>query len=118
MIETNRTYKVEVAQGQTFMDQLQFLDEDNVPFDWTDWTGEAVISKTDQSQKWDVGLTFGENGYLTLTCETDAVGTIPAIPTEMLIITVRLVDPVTEAKEVFINGTFIVYKSAMWEESA
>ena len=33
MIETNRTYKVEVAQGQTFMDQIQFLDEDNTPFD-------------------------------------------------------------------------------------
>jgi hypothetical protein len=33
MIETNRTYKVEVAQGQTFMDQIQFLDENNTPFD-------------------------------------------------------------------------------------
>ena len=35
MIETNRTYKVEVAQGQTFMDQIQFVDENNTPFDWT-----------------------------------------------------------------------------------
>ena len=118
MIETNRTYKVEVAQGQTFMDQIQFLDENNTPFDWTGWTGEAAISKTGQSQKWDVDLTFGENGYITLRCETDAVGTTPAIPIEMLILTLRLVDPVTTAKEVFINGSFIVYKSAMWEESA
>ena len=29
-----------------------------------------------------------------------------------------LVDPDTGAKEVFINGSIVVYKSAMWEESA
>ena len=118
MIETNRTYKVEVAQGQTFMDQLQFIDEDNTPFDWTGWTGEAAITNTNQTLKWNVDLTFGENGYITLRCETDAVGTTPAIPTELLTITVRLVDPDTGAKEVFINGAIVVYKSAMWEESA
>jgi len=118
MIETNRTYKVEVAQGQTFMDQIQFLDENNTPFDWTGWTGEAAITNANQTLKWDVDLTFGENGYITLRCETDAVGTTPAIPTELLTITVRLVDPDTGAKEVFINGSIVVYKSAMWEESA
>lgn len=113
MIETNRTYKVEVAQGQTFMDQIQFLDENNTPFDWTGWTGEAAITNANQTLKWDVDLTFGENGYITLRCEID-----PVIPTESLIITVRLVDPDTGAKEVFINGSIIVYKSAMWEASA
>ena len=118
MIETNRTYKVEVEQGQTFMDQLQFVDEDNTPFDWTGWTGEAAITNANQTLKWDVDLTFEENGYITLRCETDAVGTTPAIPTELLTITVRLVDPDTGAKEVFINGSIVVYKSAMWEESA
>ena len=118
MIETNRTYKVEVAQGQTFMDQLQFLDEDNTPFDWTGWTGEAAITNANQTLKWDVDLTFGGNGYITLRCETEAVGTTPALPTELLTITVRLVDPDTGAKEVFINGAIVVYKSAMWEESA
>ena len=45
MIETNRTYKVEVAQGQTFMDQIQFVDENNTPFDWTGWTGWTQIDE-------------------------------------------------------------------------
>lgn len=60
MIETSRTYKVEVTGCQTFMDQLQFVDEDNTPFDWTGWTGEAAITNANQTLKWDVDLTFEE----------------------------------------------------------
>ena len=44
MIETNRTYKVEVAQGQTFMDQLQFVDENNTPLTGLGGQAKAAIT--------------------------------------------------------------------------
>lgn len=112
MIETNRKYKLQIAQGQTFFEQFTFEDETG-PMDFTGWTGESAIVDIAQKTVWPLTVSFLEGGIVQAKGETEGTSSRPYVPAGAYIFTLRLIEPGTEIKDVYINGSLIVYPSAI-----
>ena len=111
MIETIMDYKIEVAQGQTYVEVFSFSDDDG-PVSFIGYTGEAAVTDLLQENVWPCVVTIN-NTEIKVVMETEATGGLPAIPAGRHIFTLGLTETATGYKDIYVNGLFIVYRSAL-----
>ena len=111
MIETIMNYTIEVSQGQTYVEVFSFSDDDG-PVSFTGYTGEAAVTDLPQQTVWPCVVTIN-NTEIKVVMETEATGGLPAIPAGRHIFTLGLTETATGYKDIYVNGLFIVHRSAL-----